>query len=116
MYAFENLKLAQESQLRKRIFNFIGKNKLRFKFSHMIDVFFIYKLYLINNFLYFITLCMFIIKLFMYFKNSWHDETCLSLPLKISLLTVPRWCFFLDPFCFLCFVFVMISCLFIYVS
>ena len=32
-------------------------------------------------------------------------QTCLSTP--VVLLTVPRRCFFVDPFCYLCFVFVM---------
>ena len=45
----------------------------------------------------------------MYLK--WYHKTCFSPPVKIFLLTVPRWCIFVDPFCCLCFLFVMLSCL-----
>ena len=41
------------------------------------------------------------------------SETSLSPPVKIFLLTVPRRFFFCGSFCYLCIVFVMLSCLYI---
>ena len=47
-------------------------------------------------------------------KYSPETTKCfLSPPFTVFLLTVPRRCFFCGSFCYLCFVFIMFSCLFI---